>query len=137
MLSTNVNIRVRFSEVDSIQMVWHGNYPKYLEDAREEFGRQHGLSYSAYVDNGLLAPIVDMHIQYKTTARVNDILNIEIAYRHTRGSKIVFDYTITRPADGALIATASTTQLFTDLDGNLLLSTPPFIDQWKEWAKKQ
>ena len=42
-LSESIKIRVRFSEVDSIRMVWHGNYVTYLEDAREAFGRKYGL----------------------------------------------------------------------------------------------
>lgn len=131
-LHSTINIRVRFSEVDSINMVWHGHYPVYLEDAREEFGRQHGLSYSAYIEHNILAPIADMHIQYKATAHVDDILAIEITYRPCRSSKLIFDYRITRPADGVLIATASTTQLFTDLDGNLILSTPDYIERWRQ-----
>ena len=30
------DIDVRFSEVDSMGVVWHGAYPLYLEDARED-----------------------------------------------------------------------------------------------------
>ncbi len=130
-LRTAVTVRVRFSEVDSIRMVWHGAYVKYLEDAREEFGRQFGLAYTTYLKEGLLAPVVDMHIAYKSVATIDDELSVEIAYHRCRGSKLMFDYTITRPADGALIATAETTQLFTDTEGNLIASTPEFIENWR------
>ena len=37
-------IEVRFSEVDSMSVVWHGNYVKYLEDGREAFGKEFGLT---------------------------------------------------------------------------------------------
>lgn len=131
MVSTKIRVRVRFSEVDSIGMVWHGNYPKYLEDAREEFGREHGLSYAGYMEHGILAPMVDMHIAYKCVARLDDVIEVEIRYVPSRGSKLIFDYVITRPEDGALIATATTIQLFTDMEGNLLLSTPDYIEAWK------
>lgn len=131
MLSTKVEIKVRFSEVDSIRMVWHGNYVQYLEDAREEFGRKYGLSYMGYLENKVLAPMVDMHISYKNVAKVDDILCVEITYHKCRGSKLMFDYLITRPADNQVIATATTTQLFTDLEGNLLLSAPDFFCRWK------
>lgn len=30
---------IRFSEVDSMNVVWHGSYPLYFEDAREAFGK--------------------------------------------------------------------------------------------------
>ena len=41
-LSETVRVQVRFSEVDSIKMVWHGHYMTYMEDAREAFGRKYG-----------------------------------------------------------------------------------------------
>lgn len=34
------SLRVRFSEVDSMQIVWHGEYVRYFEDGREAFGRE-------------------------------------------------------------------------------------------------
>lgn len=39
------NITPRFSEVDSMNIVWHGSYPLYFEDAREAFGEKYGLGY--------------------------------------------------------------------------------------------
>ena len=35
-LQSEVMVRVRFSETDPVGVVWHGNYVKYLEDAKEE-----------------------------------------------------------------------------------------------------
>lgn len=132
MLSTTIEIKVRFCEVDSIGMVWHGHYPKYMEDAREEFGREHGLSYESYIANKILAPIVDMNISYKSSAYINDILTVKIEYRKCKGSKLIFDYIIKRKNDNRLIAIASTTQLFTDMNGNLICSTPAYIEQWRK-----
>ena len=51
-ISETIRVRVRFSEIDPIQMVWHGNYVKYMEDAREAFGRRHGLGYQLIFDSG-------------------------------------------------------------------------------------
>lgn len=39
---------IRFSEVDSMNVVWHGSYPLYFEDAREAFGRKYGLGYLVF-----------------------------------------------------------------------------------------
>ena len=38
-LKVTIKVPVRFSEMDPIRVIWHGNYLKYLEDAREAFGR--------------------------------------------------------------------------------------------------
>ena len=64
-LVTEKELEIRFSEVDIMKVVWHGSYPLYLEDAREAFGAQYGLSYQNYIDNNVFAPIVEMDIKYK------------------------------------------------------------------------
>ena len=42
-LKASKEFDIRFSEVDSMNVVWHGSYPLYFEDAREEFGRKYKL----------------------------------------------------------------------------------------------
>ena len=39
-IEDKVQVRVRFSEVDAMGVVWHGNYLKYFEDGREKLGAQ-------------------------------------------------------------------------------------------------
>lgn len=131
-LTTSIDVRVRFSEVDSLGMVWHGHYVKYLEDARETFGRQFGLEYMRIFENGYITPIVDMHVKYKHTATVDDILTIHITYRPERGGKLTFDYTMHRKRDNLLILTATTTQLFVTRDGMFEPSCPDFFQAWKD-----
>ena len=131
-LQTTIQIRVRFSEVDSIRMVWHGSYVTYLEDAREAFGHEHGLAYMYMFQQGYLAPMYDMHLQYFSMAGVDDTLNITITHRPVRGAKLVFDYEIRRISDNALVLKATTIQLFTNLKGELQLSEPDFFARWKQ-----
>ena len=38
-LTDRKTITVRFSEVDAMQVVWHGEYIRYFEDGRESFGK--------------------------------------------------------------------------------------------------
>ena len=44
-LKDRTEVKVRFGEVDSMGIVWHGNYVKYIEEGRESFGRKYGISY--------------------------------------------------------------------------------------------
>ncbi len=131
-LSETVRVQVRFSEVDSIQMVWHGHYVKYMEDAREAFGRKYGLEYMHIYNSGYLAPMFDMKVRYHQIATVDDVLLVTITYRPARGGKLIFDYEIRREKDNALVFTAETTQLFTTRSGEFEPSCPPFFAEWKE-----
>ena len=45
-------VEIRFNEVDSMGVVWHGHYATYFEDAREEFGRKYGLEYLMMYEKG-------------------------------------------------------------------------------------
>lgn len=130
-LSATVRVQVRFSEVDAIRMVWHGNYVKYMEDAREAFGRKYGLSYMHMFENGFFAPLYDMQLRYHQTASIDDVLLVTITYRAAIGGKLTFDYDIRRESDDAQIVTASTTQLFTTCAGEFYPSNPPFYAAWK------
>ena len=58
-LTNRTTFRVRFSEIDSMQIVWHGEYVRYFEDGREAFGKQYGLDYMSIYREGYMVPIVD------------------------------------------------------------------------------
>ncbi|MDR1592553.1 MAG: acyl-CoA thioesterase [Prevotellaceae bacterium] len=130
-LKETVIVQVRFSEVDALRMVWHGNYLRYLEDAREAFGRKYGLDYRMIFDNGYITPVVDMHLEYKQPATMDDILDVEICYRAAKGGKIIFDYTIYKQKDKSLVLTAGTIQLFMTVEGVFEPSCPNFYAEWK------
>lgn len=137
-LVTTTQTTVRFSEVDSMQVVWHGEYVKYFEDGREAFGREYpGLGYLDFYANGYTAPIVDLQLQYISPLTVNDIATIETRYIDTAAAKLCFEYIIHRHSDGALVARGSSVQVFVDNEGNMVLNNPPFFEEWKKrWIKK-
>lgn len=136
-ISETIRVRVRFSEVDPIRMVWHGNYVKYLEDAREAFGRRWGLGYQLIFISGYFAPVYDMHLRYLMTATVDDELDVTIKWMPEKGAKICFKYDITRVRDGLPVLKAETVQLFTTHAGDLETSEPEFYRKWKEGVLKK
>ena len=126
---------IRFSEIDSMKVAWHGSYVLYLEDAREFWGAKYGLGYQDFMDNRYYAPIVEMDIRYKNPLFYGMKARIDIIYQPTISSKIVFDYEIYNAADDSLIATAHTVQVFIDTNYELVLDNPDFYQEWKEkWS---
>lgn len=122
---------IRFSEVDSMRIVWHGNYLKFLEDGREAFGRQYGIGYLDMFDNGLMTPIVEISCSYKKQLYYGDTVIIETEYIDTEAAKIVFHYNLYRKSDRELVANGKSMQVFLDMNGELLLTIPEFILGWK------
>ncbi len=137
-LVNQTSIKVRFSEVDLMQIVWHGEYVKYFEDGREAFGREYaGLGYMDFYDSGYLAPIVDLQVEYKKSLKCNDQAVVETRYIATEAAKIIFEYIITRKSDNEVVATGRTVQVFVDKAGELMLTSPEFYLKWKEKWKAQ
>lgn len=123
---------IRFSEVDSMNVVWHGSYMLYFEDARETFGAKYDLTYMGYFDHGFYAPLVEMNFEWKKPIRYGMHPRIDIIYRPTRSAKVVFDYEIHDTTDESLIATGHSVQVFMDTDYQLQLYSPQFYEEWKE-----
>ena len=122
---------IRFSEVDSMKVVWHGSYPLYFEDAREEFGRKYKLEYLRIADFGYFAPLVDLQFHYHKPLLYGMHPRIDIIYRLTEAAKIVFDYEIYDNDSGELMATGRSIQVFMDMDYQLVWSNPDFYQEWK------
>lgn len=131
-LSVEKQFEVRFSEVDMMNVVWHGAYPLYLEDAREAFGEKYGLSYKLYIKENIFVPIVEMTMSYKQPLRFGMRPTIKITYRPTDSAKILFDYTIYDPETGTVFLTAHSVQVFMDRDYKLMWYSPEFYTEWKK-----
>ncbi|MGM9633540.1 MAG: acyl-CoA thioesterase [Alloprevotella sp.] len=130
-LSFTKPLDVRFSEVDAMQIVWHGSYALYFEDAREAFGAHYGLSYHTIADAGYYAPLVDLEFHYRRPIVYGDRPLITITYVPTEAAKLIFDYVITDETDGEVIATGRSVQVFLDSNRNLMWTAPEFYEKWK------
>lgn len=63
-LSETYSFSVPFFDVDSMNIVWHGHYCKYMELARCKLLDKIGYSYRAMAESGYSFPIIDMSIKY-------------------------------------------------------------------------
>lgn len=131
-LKASKEFEVRFSEVDSMNIVWHGSYALYFEDAREEFGRVYGLSYQLYFENECPAPLVELNFRYIKPLLHGQRARVDITFRNMRAAKIVFDYEIYLIEDNSLVTTGTSIQVFVDKNYNLMLTNPPFYEEWKK-----
>jgi acyl-CoA thioester hydrolase len=131
-LTSTVEFPVRFSEVDSMQIVWHGQYVKYMEEGREDFGRKFGISYMRIKENGYMAPVVKLSCDFKKTLSYEDTVIVETHYVNSRAAKIIYSFKIFRGSDKELIATGESIQVFLDKNNELVLTIPPFYADWKK-----
>ena len=130
-LSERTEVDIHFYDVDSVKIVWHGNYLKYLENGREAFGKKYGIGYMDIYGQGYVTPIVDIHVRYLNPVVYEETLVIETSYVPSKAAKLIFSYTIYRKKDMSIVAEAETTQLFMTKDGIFEVSAPDFYREWK------
>lgn len=137
MLKSTIEVPVRFSEVDSLRVVWHGHYIKYFEDGREAFGKQYGLGYlDIYNADGLAVPIVDVQVQYKKPLEYTDSAIIETTFVNTPAAKLIFDFKIFSARHKHLVCEGKTIQVFMHpAKQELFIVNPPFFEEWKKKHK--
>ncbi|WP_230863633.1 acyl-CoA thioesterase [Campylobacter concisus] len=68
--------KVAFFDVDSMEVMWHGNYVKYLEMARCELLDKLGYNYIAMKKDGYAFPIVKLDVKYVRPAFFNDVIKV-------------------------------------------------------------
>ncbi|WPP48761.1 acyl-CoA thioesterase [Catalinimonas niigatensis] len=132
MLVNRKESEARFSEVDSMGIVWHGHYIRYFEDGREAFGKEHSLGYMHVYEQGFFIPIVNVNCNYKRPIRYNEPLMIETRYVDTPAAKIIFNYTLYNKHSKEIYATGSSEQVFLTRERELHLTVPDFFVQWKK-----
>ncbi len=81
MFNSETNIRVRYSETDQMNVVYHGNYAQYFEVARAEAIREMGLTYKEMEEMGIVMPIVELHTKFLRPAKYDDLLTIKTQLR--------------------------------------------------------
>ncbi len=133
MLISRIEFPIKFSEVDSLRVVWHGHYVRYFEDGREAFGREYGLGYLDVYENGLAVPLVDLQVNFKRVLEYGDSAIIETTFINSPAAKLIFEYKIISAKHGYVACTGKSTQVFMDPHTKELhITMPAFMQKWKQ-----
>ncbi|MFV8342382.1 acyl-CoA thioesterase [Flavobacterium sp. XS2P39] len=121
-----IQVRVRYSETDQMGVVYHGNYIPYFEIGRVEWLRDKGISYKSMEESGIGLPIVSMNINYKKSARYDELLTVHTTFKSQSSVKIEFDCAIYNESD-ELLTTAQFILVFVSLKTGRPTAPPDYI----------
>lgn len=119
-------VKVRYGETDKMGVVYHGNYPQYLEIARIEWLESLGISYKMMEEQGVMLPVYNLNIRYKKSAQFDDVLTIVTTLRNIPTVRIVFDYKIYNQHQ-ELITEASSELIFVNTKSNRPTRCPEYV----------
>jgi len=127
MISATAEITVPFHDLDAVEIVWHGNYAKYLEVARDALMNRIGYSHAEMRASGYVWPVVEMKLRYLQAARLRQQLRVRASITEYE-DRLKIAYEISDAKTGRRITRAHTVQVAVRLDtGEMLFHTPDVL----------
>lgn len=111
--SIAVDIFVPFHDCDPMGIVWHGNYLRYFEVAREQLLNQIGYGYRDMLASGYAWPVVDVQLKYRRSASFEQMITVNakiVEYEN----RLKISYVITDSLTGNKLTTGYTIQVAVD-----------------------
>jgi acyl-CoA thioester hydrolase len=126
-MNTNeIQIRVRYGETDQMGVVYHANYASYFEVGRTEWLRQFGITYKSMEESGVMLPVVSLTLNYKNSARYDDLIKVKTTLKKLPLASIEFEYELTNQKN-ELVATGNTVLAFIDMERNRPTRCPKYL----------
>ncbi|AIR86716.1 MULTISPECIES: thioesterase family protein [Erwiniaceae] len=107
-----VEITVSFHDCDPMGVVWHGNYFRFFEVAREALLRSINYSYAEMTASGFVWPVVDTRVKYRQPLRCEEVIRVEARITEYE-NRLRIDYVI-RNVAGQVTTKAHTLQVAVD-----------------------
>jgi len=127
--SADVEIQVQFYDLDPMEVVWHGNYVKYLEVARCALLDAIGYNYAEMKASGYMWPIIEMNLRYAAPATFGQRLRLSAEIVEWE-NRLRIDYLVSDAATGRRLNRATTTQVAVDIaSGEMCFVSPPILFQ--------
>ena len=120
--------KVAFYELDPMQIVWHGNYYKYFEDARSALLRSRGVDlFDFYKKSRCVFPIIKTATKHIYPLRYGDEFICRATVAECR-EKLVVDFELRLKQDGKVCVKARTEQVAVQMpEGELQFELPAAI----------
>jgi acyl-CoA thioester hydrolase len=119
-------IDVQFFDLDPMNVVWHGNYTRYLEVVRGALFDKIGYNYLEMRESGFAWPIIDMQIRYVGPATFKQRLKLRAEIVEWE-SRLKINYLISDAQTGKRLTKASTTQVAVDIASGEMCFVSPAI----------
>ena len=115
MITSRVQVTVRYAETDMMGVVYHGNYLPWFEIGRTTLLKEVGLPYRQLEAEGYRLPVLEVSAKYLRPAVYDDTVTVITTMREKPLLRIRLEYEVRRGEE--LLATGETVHAFIDLQG--------------------
>ncbi|MGC0819046.1 thioesterase family protein [Pantoea agglomerans] len=120
-----VLLTVSFHDCDPMGVVWHGNYFRFFEVAREALLRSINYSYGEMAASGYVWPVVDTRVKYRQPLRCEETIRVSAGITEYE-NRLRIDYEV-RNAAGQITTKAHTLQVAVEQESQALCFVSPDI----------
>lgn len=113
-LHVDTEVLVPFFDIDTMHVVWHGHYVKYLEVARCALLDHIGHNYTQMLDAGYAWPVIDMQLRYVRGATFGQRINVRASLVEWE-NRLKVNYLITDLATSERLTRAVTVQVAVEI----------------------
>ncbi len=130
MITAEIVTKAQFYDLDPMQVVWHGNYPRFLEQARCALLDRIGFNYREMAATRFAWPIVDMRIRYVRPIRLAQEIRVRAELLEYE-NRLRISYRIADVASGEVLTKAETVQVAVDMTSQEIqfVSPPELVDK--------
>lgn len=126
MIEAEFALKVPFHDVDSMRVVWHGNYAKYFAAARCALLDSIDYNYNQMAESGYAWPVIDMRIKYVKPAIFNQEIVVKAQLLEYE-NRLKIGYLIRDSATGTKLTKGFTIQVAVDMSNQEMRLYSPQI----------
>jgi len=115
MISSRVEVTVRYAETDMMGIVYHANYLPWFEVGRTTLLKEIGVPYKRLEEEGFRLPVLEISAKYLRPAVYDDTVEVVTTIREKPLLRIRLEYEVRRGDE--LLATGSSVHAFVDTEG--------------------
>ena len=117
-------VKISFEDLDPMNVVWHGNYMRYMEQARCDMLDKLNYTYRDMKADGYAYPVAKMKVKYIKPAEYGDILTVMLEVISIEPS-LDLKYTMFNKKTGDKIFEATTIQIGVNIETRESIYIPP------------
>ena len=126
MITHEIQRRPHYGWVDQMGYLYHAHYVDYFDMGRTELMRSFGMPYAEIERRGVMMPVVDLAIRYRTPSHYDELLTIRTSVREMPTAKITFWYEVIGQ-DGTLRTEGHVTLAYVDSATRRPMRCPQFV----------
>ncbi len=110
-----------------MKVVYYAKYFEYFEQSRSDLLRSIKIPYSEIEKKGILLPVVEAFAKYISSAKFDDLIEVESTLSEIQNTKIKINYKILKLENSNLITTGYTVHCFLDSITKKIIRVPQFF----------